>query len=240
MALVHLKETLLQLRVSKTPAVLMSVDFQGAFDSVWHPRVLGFFSASAVCPANLYHMLRTFLQQRSVVFRSNAGELVAYPSLGSPQGSPISPMLWNVVIHDLLCLPLPMGITIQAYADDTSVVIPAESRECLGEVGSAVLKNIVKWTIGARVTLSTEKTYCVLFSNGHRGMEKWRPSMRLNPADKKLAYKDSLRILGVVFDTRLSFFKYADYLKEKTELLVAKIGVLSGNAGWTVAPRTER
>ncbi|KAL3190957.1 hypothetical protein MRX96_019199 [Rhipicephalus microplus] len=156
MALVHLKEILLQLRVSKTPAVLMSVDFQGAFDSVWHPRVLGFFRERRV-PANLYHMLRTFLQQRSVVFRSNAGELVAYPSMGSPQGSPISPMLWNVVIHDLLCLPLPMGITIQAYAEDTIAVIPAESRERLGEVGSAVIKNIVKWTVGARVTLSTEK-----------------------------------------------------------------------------------
>ncbi|KAL3192702.1 hypothetical protein MRX96_058757 [Rhipicephalus microplus] len=139
MALVHLKETLLQLRVSKTPAVLMSIDFQGAFDSVWHPRVLAFFHERRV-PTNLYHMLRTFFQQRSVVFRSNAGELVAYPSLGSPQGSPISPLLWNVVIHDLLCLPLPTGITIQAYADDTIVVIPAESRERLREVGSTVLK----------------------------------------------------------------------------------------------------
>ncbi|KAL3242998.1 hypothetical protein MRX96_020677 [Rhipicephalus microplus] len=238
MALVHLKETLLQLRVSKTPAVLMSIDFQGAFDSVWHPRVLAFFRERCV-PANLYHMLRTFLQQRWVVFRSNAGEQVAYPSLGSPQGSPISPLLWNVVIHDLLCLPLPTGITIQAYADDTIVVIPAESRERLGEVGSTVLKNIVKWTVGARVTLSTEKTYCVLFSNGHRGMEKWRPCIRLNPTDKKLTYKDSLRILGVVFDTRLSFFKHAEYLKEKTELLVAKIGVLSGMQGGLLRPEQK-
>ncbi|KAH7963637.1 hypothetical protein HPB52_022305 [Rhipicephalus sanguineus] len=173
MALIHLKEMLLGLRASKTPAVLMSLGFQGAFDSVWHPQVLRFFQERHVS-ANLYHLLRTFLQQRSVVFRSNAGELVAYPSL-----------------------QVRRGVAIQAYADDTFIVIPVESRERLGEVGSVVLRDVVRWTVEAKVTLSTEKTYCVLFSHGHRGMEKWRPPIRLNPNDKKLTYRDSLRILGI-------------------------------------------
>ncbi|KAL3192703.1 hypothetical protein MRX96_058758 [Rhipicephalus microplus] len=70
-------------------------------------------------------------------------------------------------------------------------------------------------------------------------MEKWRPGIRLNPTDKKLTYKDSLRILGVVFDTRLSFFKHAEYLKEKTELLVAKVGVLSGMQGGLLRPEQK-
>ncbi|KAH6941489.1 hypothetical protein HPB50_019021 [Hyalomma asiaticum] len=51
-------------------------------------------------------------------------EIEAYPSLGSPQGSPLSPMLWNVTIHDLLGLPLPTGVTVQAYAYDTVIVVP--------------------------------------------------------------------------------------------------------------------
>ncbi|KAH7963890.1 hypothetical protein HPB52_023763 [Rhipicephalus sanguineus] len=238
MALVHLKDTLLGLRASRTPAVLMSLDFQGAFDSVWHPRVLAFFREKRV-PANLYHLLRTFLQHRSVVVRSHAGELEAFPSLGSPQGSPLSPMLWNVIIHDLLCLPLPPGITIQAYADDTIIVIPAESRERLRELGSAVLRQVVNWTVKAKVVLSTEKIYCLLFPHGRRGLINQRPGISLNPHGKNLEFRDSLRILGMVFDSRLSFFKHADYLKEKTELLTAKTGTLARMQGGFLRPEQK-
>ncbi|KAH7963868.1 hypothetical protein HPB52_023741 [Rhipicephalus sanguineus] len=238
MALVRLRDTLIGLRASRTPAKTMSLDFQGAFDSVWHPRVLAFFREKQV-PANLYHLLRTFLQHRSVVFRSHAGELEAFPSLGSPQGSPLSPMLWNVIIHDLLCLPLPPGVTVQAYADDTIIVIPAESRERLGELGSAVLRQVVDWTVKAKVVLSTEKTYCLLFPHGRRGLIKQRPAISLDPQGKNLEFRDSLRILGVVFDSRLSFFKHADYLKEKTELLLAKTGTLARMQGGILRPEQK-
>lgn len=141
-ALVRLKERLAELKAARTPAVMMALDFQGAFDSVWHPGVLRFFRERRV-PANLYHLLRTFLRDRSVVFISHAGEIEAHPSLGSPQGSPLSPMLWNVTIHDLLDLPLPTGITLQAYADDTVIVVPAQNRDALAELGSRVLGQVI-------------------------------------------------------------------------------------------------
>ncbi|KAH6940888.1 hypothetical protein HPB50_009348 [Hyalomma asiaticum] len=42
-ALHNLETRLLHLKASKIPAVLMAVDFQGAFDSVWYPEVFRFF-----------------------------------------------------------------------------------------------------------------------------------------------------------------------------------------------------
>ncbi|KAH7979096.1 hypothetical protein HPB49_008106 [Dermacentor silvarum] len=73
LALYVLKQRLLSLKASKTPAVLISLDFQGAFDSVWHAAVL-FFLRRHRCPANLCHLLRSFLSGRRVVFRARAGE----------------------------------------------------------------------------------------------------------------------------------------------------------------------
>lgn len=52
-ALVKLKERLLELKASRTPPVLMALNFQGAFDSLWHPSVLRFFRERRV-PGNLY------------------------------------------------------------------------------------------------------------------------------------------------------------------------------------------
>ncbi|KAH7963851.1 hypothetical protein HPB52_023724 [Rhipicephalus sanguineus] len=60
LALHRLHDQLVRLKRDRTPAVLMSLDFQGAFDSVWHPLVLQFFRDRAL-PSRLYHLLRTFL-----------------------------------------------------------------------------------------------------------------------------------------------------------------------------------
>ncbi|KAH7932688.1 hypothetical protein HPB49_000978 [Dermacentor silvarum] len=109
LALYALRQRLFSLKTAKTPAVLISLDFTGAFDSVWHAAVL-FFLRKHHCPANLYHLLRSFLSGRRVVYRSSAGEVSACPSIGSPQGSPISPLLWNIIIHSLLDLDFPPGV----------------------------------------------------------------------------------------------------------------------------------
>ncbi|KAH7949161.1 hypothetical protein HPB49_005700 [Dermacentor silvarum] len=133
LALYVLKQRLLSLKASKTPAVLISLDFQGAFDSVWHAAVL-FFLRRHRCPANLYHLLCSFLSGRRVVFRARAGEVSASPTIGSPQGSPISPLLWNLIVHSLLSLPMPDGTTMSLTtpgadraAQDQTTASPRES-----------------------------------------------------------------------------------------------------------------
>ncbi|XP_037580221.1 uncharacterized protein LOC119463448 [Dermacentor silvarum] len=67
-----------------------------------------------------------------------------------------------------------------------------------------------------------DKTFCVLFSHGRGCMERVHPTIRLGGEGKGLKFVESLRILGVVFDRRLSFYKHADHPKEKAELLSAK------------------
>ncbi|KAH7963873.1 hypothetical protein HPB52_023746 [Rhipicephalus sanguineus] len=183
LALHALKEKLLQLKAQRMPAILMSLDFHGAFDSVWHPLVLRYFRERGL-PSRLYHLLRTFLSERSVFVQSHAGRVEAHPTLGSPQGSPLSPLLWNVVIDSLLSLQMPPGVVIQAYADDTIILVPAPSRDALGILASDVLRRVIAWC---------------------------------------REVKDSLRILGVIFDRRLAFYHHADFLKSKVATLAARL-----------------
>lgn len=159
LALHALKETLLRLKAQRLPAIVMSLDFHGALDSVWHPLVLRYFPERGL-PSRLYHLLRTFLADRSVFVQSNAGRVEAHPTLGSPQGSPLSPLLWNVVIDSLLSLPMPPGVVVPAYADDTIILVPAPSRDALGALASDVLPRVIAWSLDVKVSLNCD-TFCV-------------------------------------------------------------------------------
>ncbi|KAL3243054.1 hypothetical protein MRX96_020729 [Rhipicephalus microplus] len=62
-------------------------------------------------------------------------------------------------------------------------------------------------------------------------MERVRPSIRAGSSQKNLNFVDSLRLLGVVFDRRLSFFAHADHLKEKLNQMAARVPTFKNMAG---------
>lgn len=93
----------------------------------------------------------------------------ARPTLGSSQGSPLSPLLWNVIVHEILCLKMPTGVTTQAYVDDTLIIIPADSKRRLEELGSEVLRRVLDWARVAKVRVNKGKTFCALFLHGQGG-----------------------------------------------------------------------
>ncbi|KAL3203846.1 hypothetical protein MRX96_041688 [Rhipicephalus microplus] len=98
---------------------------------------------------------------------------------------------------------MPEGVLVQAYADDTVVIIPGTTRIALGDKGS----------------------------EGVGGMERVRLSIRAANSEKSLKFVDILRVLGVVFDRRLFFFAHADHLKEKVNHLAAKVVTFKNMAG---------
>ncbi|XP_065295867.1 uncharacterized protein [Dermacentor albipictus] len=204
-----------------TPVVLISLDFRGAFHSVWHPLVTKYFRDRG-CPANLVGLLGSFLEGRTVEYASHAGSVSAETSIGSPQGSPISPLLWNVVVDGLLRLPMPPGVRVQAYADDTIVLVPGKNRARVMEAAAEAMRRIEQWTIDCKLALNGDKTFCVLFSFGKGGMEKSHPTIRLQGSTRGMPFRSSVKLLGVVVDRRLSFFEHAEHLQRKAETLAIK------------------
>ncbi|KAH7962429.1 hypothetical protein HPB52_016030 [Rhipicephalus sanguineus] len=209
LALHALKEYLTRFKTNHIPALLMSLDFHGAL--------------APACPPLLSRAGPPERTGRSVFIQSHAGQVKANPTLGSPQGSPLSPLLWNIVIDSLLSLRMPPGFLVQAYADDTIIVVPAPSRDALGNLASDVLRRVIRWSRDVKVSLNCDKTFCVLFSQGVGGMECVHPVVRLAPDEPTLQFREHLRDLGVIFDRRLSFFHHADYLRQKVALFASRV-----------------
>ncbi|XP_072140761.1 uncharacterized protein [Dermacentor andersoni] len=85
MALQYLCQFIGEYRARGTPVTMVSLDFQGALDSVWHPLVLNYFPERQ-CPSNLVDLLRTFPSDSTVEFKCHSGVVTTDATLGSPQG----------------------------------------------------------------------------------------------------------------------------------------------------------
>jgi hypothetical protein len=103
-------------RKNKVPTCCAFLDIKSAFDAAWHPAILNCL-ISKNCPAWLVKLLANFLSSRTCTLSSPLASRVTDIELGCPQGSVLSPFLWNILLEDLLCLNYPFPFRFIAYAD---------------------------------------------------------------------------------------------------------------------------
>ena len=106
--------------------MLVSLDFQGAFDAAWWPSILNGLKACD-CPQNLYNLTKSYLSQRSTVLSTNSVRMQREVNKGCPQGSCCGPGFWNIQYNSLLNLKFTRRTKVIAFADDLILVIRGET-----------------------------------------------------------------------------------------------------------------
>ena len=91
------------------------MDFQKAFDRVWHDRLLYKLGLCGIKPAAL-PWVRSYLTDRSISVQVRQRRSSPYPlSAGVTQGSHLGPVLFIAFINNL---PTTTGSPTELYADD--------------------------------------------------------------------------------------------------------------------------
>ena len=80
---------------------------------------------------------------------------------GVPQGSILGPLLFNIFVNDL---PHYLSENITVYADDTSVVIAADSVRDLESKMISVLTKMHNWYTENKLVINVDKTNIILFN----------------------------------------------------------------------------
>ena len=73
-----------------------------AYDQVWHAKLLQKLQKIGIS-GKMYDYIKTFLSRRSMQVRwKGAMSAVKTVSMGVPQGSVIAPLLFNIMVHDVV------------------------------------------------------------------------------------------------------------------------------------------
>ena len=121
---------------------IVDIDLKGFFDEVDHCYLLQLLYRKVKCPATM-RLIRKWLRAPILI----KGKLVKRRK-GVPQGSPLSPLLSNIILHELDRELERQGFRFIRYADDFSIY--TKSKASARKVGNAIfmfLKNKLKLPI---------------------------------------------------------------------------------------------
>lgn len=79
---------------SFTATVLILIDIKSAFDAAWHPAMVAALGVKR-CPRYLIRIVANFLKRRRAALSLRKIRILVEIFLGYPQGSMLSPVLWN-------------------------------------------------------------------------------------------------------------------------------------------------
>ncbi|XP_064470800.1 membrane metallo-endopeptidase-like 1 [Ornithodoros turicata] len=208
-------------KVRKKTVLAAFLDVRRAYDTVSHASVLHGL-VDAALPFRALSWLTDFLHGRELFVRTSQGDTdFVKLTHGVPQGSVLSPILFNIVMAGLRgCVGRKVAISI--YADDICIWTTGKSCPALQRRLQLALDAIQQYLSLAGLDISTEKTVVIPFTR--RNM---RP-FQLSVAGIPLKHVSHHRFLGLTVDARLSWRRHIASLEIKIHRWIAVIRRLAG------------
>jgi ribonuclease HI len=176
------------------------LDIQGAFDNAPFKGILRSLKSFEVHNA-LVDMVEQLLLTRTVSCGLGGTEAVRLVTRGCPQGGVLSPLLWNVLVDELLKLMDETNVYCQFYADDGTLLFSSATLPRLCTSMQRGLKVVERWCRQNNMSVNPSKTEMVLFTR-KRKMDGFR-APRIFGEELKLS--DSVKYLGITIDKKLTW-----------------------------------
>ncbi|KAI5712843.1 hypothetical protein M8J75_011670 [Diaphorina citri] len=180
--------------------MVIFIDIKGAFDNVrWHRVIERMVEINL--PAKLISLVASYFSNRTIVLEAERHKIQKQATRGCPQGSILGPEFWNLVVADLLMIPLPVGVNLLAYADDVAVTIEGNTRVELERKAATVTSELERWMELNQLSVSIEKCQYVMFKGD---FHKWT-SPRMIIGGQRLKRVSQVKYLGVTWDEKRTF-----------------------------------
>ena len=203
------------------------LDIAGAFDNTSIVSIITALIRKGVDIATC-KWIQMMLESRRVEMGLGKEKVKVRVSKGCPQGGVLSPLLWSMVIDELLVRLKRLGFDVQAFADDLSIRIKGKFTSTISERMQAALNLVMLWCREHGLSVNPDKTEVILFTRRQNFSGPLKP---LKLFGKTLVYSETVKYLGVILDNRLRWNAHVDILLKKRKLLFGVVGISQVRTG---------
>ena len=215
------------------------VDFSRAFDKVDHLLLINELCKLKIAP-KIVGWFKSFLTDRrnKVKVRNTISESKIFSS-GVPQGTVTGPTLFIIYINTLARqLEQIPNLKFSMFADDLTLWCTNSNTEEAAETVQLGLNIVIQWAKKYRMKTAAEKCEAILFSNWPNDQHvDRRPKLYMEEVE--LQYKDSVKLLGVILDTKLRFGKQIEKIQKEANIRLSQMRALACST-WGCSPATLR
>lgn len=192
------------------------VDFRGAFDHLRWSIILEKLERVG-CPE--IAVWRSYFAGRKSCLSGRRSTLWRDAERGCPQGSICGPIMWNMIMDDLLDVYTAIGVRHVAYADDLLLIVPANSRLALEQKSVEAMQHAMEWGARVGVEVAFNKTEAMLL----KGKFDHERQPNISVAGQRIAVKNSVKYLGIHVVEGMRFHKHIKEVHEKLMGVIAPL-----------------
>lgn len=200
------------------------LDIKGAFPSV-SPQLLTEDLRSLGIPWTIAKFIYNSTACKKLFFNIDS-EIIGprISTVGLPQGSILSPVLYSIYTRDLQSLLPPNCILIE-FADDLCVICRGSDPVICIESLQDCLNIISDYLNNKNLDLCPQKTQLLLFTKRNLDLENRQFSLTLN--DIVIHPSLSAVFLGITFDDKFTFDEHFIFLAKRAREILSILGVLT-------------
>ena len=204
--LLCLTETIFNDNNWNQPVAAAFLDVKRAFDSVWHEG-LYYRLLEIDCPKWIIKWTKNFLSDRelTVVYHQATADVFT-PSAGVPQGSVISPILFNIYVSK----PDTGTSNVSQYADDIGLYTSANTCKNATHRLQGGLDKLDAWCRKWKIDVNPDKTNFVLFTR------RKKDDCKLTLQGEEIRPTSSTRFLGLSLSDKLTWTDYLQRIENKS------------------------
>lgn len=217
---------------NKEVCITLFLDMEGAFDNTSHQAIERSLLNRGV-EQPITEWIMNLLRSRRAEMEVGDKTVGIQTTRGCPQGGVLSPLLWSLVVDDLLQRLTAAGIDCQGYADD--IELSVRGKISISEMCSRVqlgLNICKRWCQEVGLNLNPDKTGIVIFTRKLK-LPGWTAIML---GETEIKVHKHFKYLGVILDNKLTWNPQIDEACAKATKALMVCNRLAGK-NWGCSPK---